>query len=160
MRQLVTPICIRFPTVRTASFTSFRRSDLSGSAIHKLTVTSEIGKRAFSYSAPSVCRAYNDLPSSLRSFQTLVTFQSHLKAYFLGSQLSIPCRLATVRTSDSSLCNAWLLWCYRHCSRSMRSRVYEIVEHRSVWLSVRLINRPPHAAAAGLLLWARWPGDI
>ena len=30
----------------------------------------------------------------------------------------------------------------------------------SVCLSVRSIIRPPHAAAAGLLLWARRPGDI
>jgi len=50
------------------------------------------------------------------------------------------------------------------CSRSMRSRDYETAEHSSVRLSVRLsvrhIIRPLHATAAGLLLWARRPGDI
>jgi len=37
----------------------------------------------------------------------------------------------------------------------MQSRVYETVERPSVCPSVRPIFRPPHAAAAGLLLWAR-----
>ena len=41
----------------------------------------------------------------------------------------------------------------------MRSRVYATVGRPSVSLSVCPI-RLPHAAAAGLLLWARRPGDI
>jgi len=40
---------------------------------------------------------------------------------------------------------------------AVRSRIYETIECR---LSVRSIIRPPHAAAAGLLLWARRAGDI
>ena len=46
----------------------------------------------------------------------------------------------------------------------MRSRLYATVERLSVCLSVclsvRHIIRPPHAAAVGLLLWARRPRDI
>jgi len=42
----------------------------------------------------------------------------------------------------------------------MRSRLYETAERPSVRLSVCPVILPPHAAAAGLLLWARWPGDI
>jgi len=45
-------------------------------------------------------------------------------------------------------------------TRSVQSRVYETVGRPSVCLSVRSIIRPPHAAVAGLLLWARRPGDI
>jgi len=43
-----------------------------------------------------------------------------------------------------------------HCLHSMWSRVYAAVGRPSVRLSVR----PPHAATAGLLLWARRAGDI
>jgi len=46
----------------------------------------------------------------------------------------------------------------------MRSWVNETVERPfvrpSVRLSVRPIMRPPHAVAAGLLVWARRAGDI
>ena len=46
----------------------------------------------------------------------------------------------------------------------MRSKVYETVGRPSVrlpvCLSVRPIMRPSHAAATGLLLWARRAGDI
>ena len=42
----------------------------------------------------------------------------------------------------------------------MRSKVYETVERPSVCLSVCPIIRPPYAAKAGLLLWARQPGDV
>ena len=42
----------------------------------------------------------------------------------------------------------------------MRSRVYETVERPSVRLPVCPVIRLPHAAAAGLLLCARRPGDI
>ena len=45
------------------------------------------------------------------------------------------------------------------CPRSMSSRVYATVGRPSVRPSVCPI-RPPHAAAAGWLLWARRPGDI
>jgi len=37
----------------------------------------------------------------------------------------------------------------------MRSRVYETADRPSVRPSVCPIIRPPHVAAAGLLLWAR-----
>jgi len=41
----------------------------------------------------------------------------------------------------------------------MRSRVYETVRRPSLRLSARPIIRPPHAAAAGLLLSAVTAGD-
>ena len=44
--------------------------------------------------------------------------------------------------------------------RIVRSRVYEIIGRPSVCLSVRPVIRSPLAVAAGLLLWARRPGDI
>ena len=45
-------------------------------------------------------------------------------------------------------------------ARSVQSRVYETVRRPSVCLSVRSIIWPLRAAVAGLLLWARQPGDI
>jgi len=41
----------------------------------------------------------------------------------------------------------------------MRSRLYATVGCPSVGLSARLSVRPPHAAAANLLLWAQQPED-
>jgi len=46
------------------------------------------------------------------------------------------------------------------CCHSMPCRVYVTARCLSVCLSVRSVIRPPHAVAAGLLLWARRPGDI
>jgi len=67
------------------------------------SLTSEFGKRAYSYSAPSV---WNDLPLPLRSLHTFPIFRSQLKTYLFWSiiHLSFPCDLANVRASDSSLC--------------------------------------------------------
>ena len=57
----------------------------------------------------------------------------------------------------------------RQTGRSHRASVHEAAKlvaallagvRPSVCLSVRLIMRPPHAAAAGLLLWARQAGYI
>jgi len=45
------------------------------------TISSEFGRRAFSYCAPSVC---NNLPLSIRSLDSFHSFKSHLKTHMFA----------------------------------------------------------------------------
>jgi len=63
--------------------------------------SSEFGRHAFSYCAPSV---WNKLPLSIRSLNRFISFKSHLKSHpFLHKCPLISCHLATACASDSSL---------------------------------------------------------
>ena len=59
------------------------------------TISSEFGRRAFSYCAPSVC---NNLPLSIRSLDSFHSFKSHLKLICLLI-INSHCPLATYRPS-------------------------------------------------------------
>ena len=66
------------------------------------TLSSEFGRHAPSYCAPSV---WNKLPLSIRSLNSFNSFRSHLKTHPFAQPKYPPssCHLATVRSSDSSL---------------------------------------------------------
>jgi len=66
------------------------------------TLSSEFGRRAFSCCSPSV---WNKLPLSVRSLNSFNSFRSYLKTHPFAQPKYPPssCRLATVRSSDSSL---------------------------------------------------------
>jgi len=87
--------CWLLPMQRYAS------TDTSYGPVSVPILSSEFGRHAFSYCAPSV---WNKLPLSIRSLNRFISFKSHLKSHpFLHKCPLSSCHLATACASDSSL---------------------------------------------------------
>ena len=79
----------------------YASADTSYGPLSVPILSSEFGRHAFSYCAPSV---WNKLPLSIRSLNRFISFESHLKSHpFLHKCPLSSCHLATACASDSGL---------------------------------------------------------
>ena len=72
--------------------------------LHAPYMSTDFGRRAFSYSSPAT---WNSIPTSIKNCSSLYSFKRHLKSHLIAqlinNQHTPPGHLATARASDSCL---------------------------------------------------------